>query len=427
MFSPIHLNPLSVTTPPKAPCALIFAWQYPAQSETFVAAHARSLRECGWKVSIIAHIAGAVAPTEQPADGVDYWPAPRSRQQILQMVWREMRHIPIAQWPRLLRTLVSPRRGRLARLLRMAFLENRGFRGCVAHAHFAQQGDLVAQLCGSHFRPLALVVTLHGFDVNRPVQGGEKPYAALWSAADRVVVGTRFMRGQAERLGCPARKILVQPVGVDLGRFAWVDRSARAAGSLNILAVCRLVPYKGVDLMLRALAEVHDRWPDMQLRIVGTGPELPALRHLAQQLQIGERVHFLGIGSHQEVIVQMQAADVFVHVPCARENNAEGQGLVVQEAQATGLPALVSRHGGVPEGVREGVTALISDEGNASEISKHLVWLVENPQMRWRMGQQGRDWVETEFNHDNAISRLTALYALIAPQSVPSATTGPAC
>ncbi len=169
-----------------------------------------------------------------------------------------------------------------------------------------------------------------------------------------------------------------------------------------LVTVAYLIAAKGVDVVLRAVAELP---PRVRLWVVGDGPESGTLQALAPDLGVQERVRFLGLQS----LVQpfLQAADAFV----CPSRWAEAAGLVNLEAQATGLPVLASDVGGIPEYVADGRSGFLFPVGDHARLAKHLRQLVDDPERCRTMGGAARERACRDFSVEARLSDFLALYA----------------
>jgi rhamnosyl/mannosyltransferase len=170
------------------------------------------------------------------------------------------------------------------------------------------------------------------------------------------------------------------------------------------LFVGRLVPYKGVDVLLRALPHVPGT-----VVLVGEGPLRGALGHLAAELSVGDRVRFVGALPHDDLVAHLHAADVMV-LPSVTRNEAFG--LVQIESHACGVPVVsTDLPSGVPFANLHGVTGLVVRPGDPVELAAALSLLLEDPGLRERLGRQARERFLREFTIDTMIDRILSLYS----------------
>ncbi len=161
-----------------------------------------------------------------------------------------------------------------------------------------------------------------------------------------------------------------------------------------VVCVGRLVPRKGQDMLIEALAALDGTMPDVQLALIGGGRLARELRERAAAAGLADRVHLPGEVSAAELRRWLQAADVFAGPSRTRWRGleVEGFGIVYAEAALTGLPVIAGRSGGAPEAVRHGETGLVVDAQTHTELAAALARLLAmSPDERRAMGQRGRE------------------------------------
>jgi len=204
--------------------------------------------------------------------------------------------------------------------------------------------------------------------------------------AARVVTTSRYSRQRAvAAYGLAPERVVTVPEGIDLG--AWRGLSAnRNGGPPTILSVARQYPRKNTHTLLAALPLVRRRVPGARLRIVGGGPEMPALKRLAAELRLDGAVTFLGpLPRDADVRREYARADVFC-LPSLQE----GFGIVFLEAMAAGLPVVAGDSGAVPEVVPHGEAGLLVAPKDRGAVADALVTLLRDAALRHRMGAAGR-------------------------------------
>jgi glycosyltransferase involved in cell wall biosynthesis len=182
---------------------------------------------------------------------------------------------------------------------------------------------------------------------------------------------------------------------------AAVRQELGADGRFVCLTVAHLIKAKGIDVLLRALAETP---PSVALWVVGEGEEAGRLGDLCRERSLGDRVRFLGL--QKDVAPFMQAADCFV----CPSLWAEAAGLVNLEAQACGLPVVASRIGGIPEYVDDGRTGLLFPPGDDRQLAAAVRRLCEEPGLCTAMGRDGRAMVFERFSAERRIDAYIDLY-----------------
>jgi len=175
----------------------------------------------------------------------------------------------------------------------------------------------------------------------------------------------------------------------------------QAGDSFVVVTVAFLIQAKGVEVVCRALAELP---AEVVLWLVGDGPDEEKLRRLAQEVGVANRVRFLGNQVH--VQPYLQAADCLV----CPSLWAEAAGLVNLEAQASGLPVVGSRIGGIPEYVEDGQTGLLFPAGDVPALTECLRQLAADRERCRQMGRQARARAIERFSAHSRLNDYLDLY-----------------
>ncbi len=194
--------------------------------------------------------------------------------------------------------------------------------------------------------------------------------------------------------------------GVDTQSWTRPPKTLDESGVIRILTVCRLVPKKGVDSLLRAIATT----PQWHLTVAGDGPQRQPLEQLAQELGVKDRVAFLGGVSNDQVRQQMQTTDLFA-LACHPDADGDRDGIpvVLIEAMACGVPVVAGDLPAIRELVSNGVSGLLADGANPASMAHAIRNLSTNPDLREKLSADGRAVVQREFGLDANISRLETM------------------
>ena len=287
-------------------------------------------------------------------------------------------------------------REKFGALLLLPFL---GIEGIDAvHSHSEIMGSrLMAVIVALN---VPLVITFHGLP-----PAGVEPIAPevrqrFTALAEVILLNTQFARQQYVSLGAPEEKIRILPQGLRLGDFPFQARSLPDDGPMEVLSVGRFHPDKGQEFTISAIRQLQDRARNVVLHLVGNGPERPKLEALASETGVADRVHFYSKLSDAELRGLYQRAHVFVlaSVKSRDRFHEETQGVVLQEAQASGLITIATATGGIPECIDDGVSGFLVADRSAQAIADALEHVLVHPQ-QWSAWQQaGREWVEQRFS-----------------------------
>ncbi|MBA2948583.1 glycosyltransferase family 4 protein [Streptomyces himalayensis] len=178
-----------------------------------------------------------------------------------------------------------------------------------------------------------------------------------------------------------------------------------------VVCVSRLVRRKGQDTLIRAMPQILAKEPEAVLLVVGGGPYEQELRRLADETGVAPSVRFTGAVPWEELPAHYGAGDVFA-MPCRTRRgglDVEGLGIVYLEASATGLPVVAGDSGGAPDAVLDGETGWVVPGGDPGAAAERIIALLGDAELRKRMGERGREWVEERWRWDLLAERLKAL------------------
>ncbi|WP_217196468.1 glycosyltransferase family 4 protein [Streptomyces buecherae] len=265
-----------------------------------------------------------------------------------------------------------------------------------------------------------LVATTHGHEAGwAQLPAARQLLRRIGDGTDTLTYLGEYTRSRiAGALSGPAAARMVQlPPGVDEKAFhpgSGGDEIRARLGLADrpvVVCVSRLVPRKGQDTLILALPRILSRVPDAVLLIVGGGPYRGELERLARETGVSDSVRFTGPVPGAELPAHYGAGDVFA-MPCRTRRgglDVEGLGIVYLEASATGLPVVAGDSGGAPDAVLDGETGWVVRGGSVEESADRIIALLGDPELRQRMGERGRAWVEQRWRWDLLAERLTEL------------------
>lgn len=271
--------------------------------------------------------------------------------------------------------------------------------------------------------PYGLV--LHGAELAIParlpiVRAGLR---TVLERASIIVAAGGYPRAQAERLvGRELPTVVEIPPGVDVAPFAdpSIDRTALrrrlglADDAMVVASVSRLVPRKGMDVLVKAAARLKSDHPSLVVVIAGAGRDERRLRRLIDRS--GAPVTLLGRIGDDDRAALLSAGDIFAML-CRdrwRGLEQEGFGIVFLEAAAAGLPAVAGDSGGAAEAVVDGETGVVvHDPTDVATVAAALERLMTDPTLRQRMGEAARRRAADSFTYDGLAPRLAEALAKV--------------
>ena len=279
----------------------------------------------------------------------------------------------------------------------------RAVRPDVVHTHLIH-ADAYGALAAAHTRAV-LVSTKHNDD---PFRSGKARHLEklLTRRAARVICITEALaRFNRDVVGLPDRKLTVVHYGLDAPPEPWGPPGGPdlSAETPVLVAVCRLVPQKGIDVATEALVRIREKHPTAHLVVLGEGPLRAELSELATTRGVADAVSFPGrVG---DVAWWLRRAAVVVHPA-----RWEGFGLALLEAMLCERAVVATSVSSIPEIVVDGETGLLVPPDDAARLTEAVVALLGNPTRARAMGEAGRAWALEEFSVERMAERTTVVY-----------------
>lgn len=220
--------------------------------------------------------------------------------------------------------------------------------------------------------------------------------------SEAIVAISEATRAQAIREGAPESKLVTLYNGV-LPASPVAPGPRLFPGNPVIGTVGTLRQVKGHRVLLEAAPRILAALPQTHFVLAGTGPERKRLEALARELEVADRVRFLG--QRADIPAVLAAFDVFV-LPSL----GEGMPNAVLEAMVAGLPVVASRVGGIPEVVEDGKSGLLVEPDSPGALADALICVGREQQLRRTMGQRGRHRALTTFSPQTELAETEALY-----------------
>jgi len=279
----------------------------------------------------------------------------------------------------------------------------------VIHAHSALPCGHAAMLVNKELG-IPYVVSVHGLDVfsttqvsGRAGQWCRRISQHVYSSSRRVICVSERVREQViEGTGQTCRTSVVYN-GVDTEMFSPAE--AAPESSPLILSVGNLIPIKGHEILLRAVAALVREFPDLRLELIGEGPERSRLQVLAAKFEISDRVSFRGRQPRNEVAAAMQRCILF-----ALPSRYEALGCVYLEAMSTGKPVIGCREQGIAEIIQHGSNGFLVGPDNEKELTLAIAMLLKDGLRRQNLGRAARDTILDRLTLADQAENLARIY-----------------
>jgi D-inositol-3-phosphate glycosyltransferase len=380
----------------------------------YVAHVARQLHKAGHDVDVFTRRDRALLPPISDMDGV------------------RVIHVPAGPPTQLSKERLLPHMRQFADFL-LAFCRSEPIPHDVMHANFFMSG--LAALQVKEALGIPLVMTFHALGkVRRQHQGSDDGFPderfsieeKLVQQADAVIA--ECPQDEADLIGLygtAPQHIKMVPCGFDIAEFNPIDRDAARTAlgwpreRFAVLQLGRIVPRKGIDNVVRALAVLRQRVSaDAHLYVVGGNadvpneiatPEIARLREVAARCGVAEHVTFIGRRGRAQLRYFYSAADVFVTTPWY-----EPFGITPVEAMACATPVIGANVGGIRYSVKDGETGFLVPPRDPEVLAERLARLLHEPTLARRMGMAGRDRAHARFTWNRVAQMLADVYREVA-------------
>ncbi len=282
----------------------------------------------------------------------------------------------------------------------------------IVHCHFGPCGIMGVLLKDIGVFEGKIITTFYGYDATSyPKIYGKSIYKDLFRKIDLITVISNFIKSKVKELGCSEDKITKLPLGLNSLEFFLKEKSIKPGGEIKILTVARLVEKKGVEYSIKAVVKVLENHPNVVYSIVGDGPLRDRLLGLIEERGVKNNVKLLGWKNQNEIRQLYSDAHLFIlSSVTASDGDQEGQGLVLLEAQAMGLPVISTLHNGIPDSVLDGQSGFLVPEKDINALAERLEYLIEHHELWPEIGRAGRRYVEENFDIHKLNDRLIKIY-----------------
>lgn len=257
------------------------------------------------------------------------------------------------------------------------------------------------------------LVSFHGVDVvkflDRP--GYRDELGEVFAEARLVLARSESLLAALEELGCPREKLRLNRTPLPLGDFPFEERASRPDSPPLLIQASRLVAKKGLLTTVEAVRRLQPDWPGLKFAVCGEGPMEDRLRQAVSEAGLDDVVDLRGWLDGPALAAAYRAADLFLHPSeTTPQGDREGVPNSLLEAMATGLPVVATRHGGIPEAVRDGEDGVLVGERDPAALAAAIGDLLKNSERRLVMGRSAAARVREVYGAEAAVSALEDCY-----------------
>lgn len=283
----------------------------------------------------------------------------------------------------------------------------------IIHAHFGEMGVFAAKMKKAGLLGKAkVVVSFHGHDIfpyKRDIYKTE--YKIFEDFADALLVNSIYSESLLQEI-FPFSQVRIIPVGLSLDYF---KPNRQINSQVRLVFLGRLVYLKGGLLMVEIFHKLSQKNPGLELVMIGDGEQMKELEKKINDYSLRNCSFLRGALSQDQVIIEFQSASIYVYPGLFDPYFEAGdtQGLVVQEAQAMELPVVCSDIGGIKYGMVDGETGFLVNEGYVDGFVEKIQLLINQPELRLKMGKAGRKFVKKHFDSKVIGDQLMEAYSEI--------------
>lgn len=271
------------------------------------------------------------------------------------------------------------------------------------HAHLGAQSATVAMYVKKIFG-FGFSITVHGPDEFYDAPG--QYLTKKIEAADFIICISNFARSQLMKLSPYEHwhKLEVSRLGVDPEVFSPRPFEEQPE-TFDVICVGRLASAKGQHILVDAVASLINKGRQVRLRIVGDGPDRSSLEQQVRTLNLTESIIFEGAVNQDRIRDLYSRAHLF-SIP----SFAEGVPVVLMEAMAMEIPCVTTRITGIPELIRDGIDGLLVAPSSTDELADAIGTLIDNPDLRRTLGQNGRQRVIENYHLSDNVEKLGEIF-----------------
>ena len=296
-------------------------------------------------------------------------------------------------------------------------LKKRG--AALVHSHFGNRGYFDLKLKEKLGVPQ--VTMFYGHDASMMAQEAvwKKRYRELFARCERFLAEGGHMRTVLIELGARPESVLVQRLGVDLEKIAFIPRRLDSERKVRVLSASTFRDKKGITYCLEAYANVLEKHKNVELSIIGDAGNSERevaykqeVMAIIKKRNLDGRVNMLGFLDYPAFIEEAKKHDIFLsHSIVGSDGETEGGAPVTLiEMSGYGMPVISTQHCDIPEVIIDGTSGLLVAEKDVDGLTDRLEYLVTHPEVWEPMGRAGREHIELEYDAVKQARKLEAIY-----------------
>ena len=296
-------------------------------------------------------------------------------------------------------------------------LKKRG--AALVHSHFGNRGYFDLKLKEKLGVPQVTMFYGHDASMMALEDVWKKRYRELFARCERFLAEGNHMRRVLIELGARPETVLVQRLGVDLEKIAFIPRRLETDRKVRVLAASTFRDKKGVTYCLEAYANVLEKHKNVELSIIGDAGNSERevaykkeVLAIIERRRLGGRVNMLGFLDYPAFIEEAKKHDIFLsHSIMGSDGETEGGAPVTLiEMSGYGMPVISTLHCDIPEVILDGASGLLVAEKDVGGLTDRLDYLVTHPEVWEPMGRAGREHIEKEYDSITQARKLEAIY-----------------
>ncbi len=284
------------------------------------------------------------------------------------------------------------------------------------HAHFGPNGLRIYNLLEKYNLNIPLIVSFHGYDINVLPKENHKYLQSIIDMSQsthvRFTSPSNFLKNKMIKLGIDSEKIHILPNAYN-SIFETIEKKEywQYGDTLKLINIGRFEEVKGQKYLIRALKKVVAYYPKCSLTLIGYGSLQKELQTLSEKLGLKKNIVFLEKVEHNKLPSILAQHDIYIQPSVIAKDGAE-ESLSVStiEAQTTGLPAIVSDIGGLPEVVTDKETGFVVKEKNEDQIYEMIKFYIDNPEVIQTHSKNAISASKKKFNQQKILADWINLY-----------------